>query len=270
MSYKTSEIMSILRNVVSQDQKWILDNLLFLHVSGSRLYGMNNDDSDYDVRGIVIAPKEFWVASHQFEQFQCKIDNLKIDFVIYDFRKWLKLALDVNPNVVESLYVESDNPNVVHESIYWQRIRSIARSLVSRKGYHGFKGYTESQIQKMIVKHGNKTGRQDLVKNFGFDTKFASHGFRLARQGYELLATGDITFPRPDAWLLKDIKYGKIYGPEDMDECAKELRHEADLLKEARDNSVLPLEPNYEVYNQLLISVFDTYVNSNRKINEKI
>ena len=46
--------------------------------------------------------------------------------------------------------------------------------------------------------------------NEGVDWKAVSHAVRVARQAHELLLTGAITFPRPDAENLLAIKLGKI------------------------------------------------------------
>ena len=46
--------------------------------------------------------------------------------------------------------------------------------------------------------------------NEGIDWKAVSHAVRVARQAIELLATGKITFPRPDALELLAIKQGVI------------------------------------------------------------
>jgi hypothetical protein len=46
--------------------------------------------------------------------------------------------------------------------------------------------------------------------NEGIDWKAVSHAVRVARQAIELLTTGAITFPRPDAAQLLEIKLGQI------------------------------------------------------------
>ena len=69
----------------------------------------------------------------------------------------------------------------------------------------------------MVVKQSNKTGRREIAEEFGFDLKFAAHGFRLAGQGAELLRTGRITFPRPDRDFLRAVRFGQVYGPDDLE-----------------------------------------------------
>jgi hypothetical protein len=52
--------------------------------------------------------------------------------------------------------------------------------------------------------------RADLEAHYGYDTKHASHLFRLISEGRELLSCGKITFPRPDAQFIRDIRNGKF------------------------------------------------------------
>jgi predicted nucleotidyltransferase len=51
--------------------------------------------------------------------------------------------------------------------------------------------------------------RRDEFERFGYCASSACHALRLLRQTAELLRTGTITFPRPDAVELRDIKMGK-------------------------------------------------------------
>lgn len=263
MSWDSQKIMLKLQQAIDQhnpEMQFVKDNLLFLHVSGSRLYGMNREDSDYDIRGVTLAPKDYWVGAKKFEQFQAGYPEEGIDFVIYDFRKWLHLTQEVNPNVVETLYVWDHNLNIVHVNDSWANLRTQAKELINQRAYVGYKGYATQQLKKMVVKHGNKTGRQDIVDEYGFDLKFAAHGFRLARQGYELLTTNNITFPRPDAEVLRDVRYGKIYGPRDLDHCVAELNVEYNLLDQALAKTILPKKADFDKYNQLLVNTYDNYV----------
>lgn len=53
------------------------------------------------------------------------------------------------------------------------------------------------------------TARQALEDRFGYDTKHASHLVRLMSECRELLLTGKITFPLPDAQEILAIRRGK-------------------------------------------------------------
>jgi hypothetical protein len=260
----------IRRHVVSNnpEQAWVIDNLAFLHVGGSTLYGTATDTSDLDVRGVTIAPKSFWVGARHFEQLEATLPpgdpavggRREVEVVIYDVRKWLHLAVAVNPNVVETLFVEDDSPFAIVATDAWRHVRSETKPLLNQRAHAGFHGYATSQLRKMMVKQSNKTGRREVSDEFGFDLKFASHGFRLASQGAELLRTGKITFPRPDREHLAAVRYGKVYGPGDMDRCIADLSAATAELDRAFAETVLPPKCDFDRYDRLLMYIYDRFV----------
>lgn len=52
--------------------------------------------------------------------------------------------------------------------------------------------------------------RAELEEKFGFDTKNATHLFRLLRMCREILETGEVIVERPDAKELLEIRDGKM------------------------------------------------------------
>jgi hypothetical protein len=52
--------------------------------------------------------------------------------------------------------------------------------------------------------------RKAEFEKYGYGTSSACHSLRLVRQCAELLRTGNMTFPRPDAQQLSDIKHGRL------------------------------------------------------------
>jgi hypothetical protein len=237
---------------------WVLDpqNLLFLHLSGSRLYGTDTAGSDWDIRGVTVAPKSYWVGARTFEQTQAQVPELGLDIAIYDFRRWLHLTVNVNPNVVETLYVPHDSDAVLYMNRdWWPKLVGRIKPLINRRAHAGYHGYATSQLKKMLTKQSNKTGRRELTDEFGLDTKFVMHGFRLARQGAELLRTGHMTFPRPDADNLRAIRDGKVYR--DSETAVADWEKEAAVLDAALAQSVLPEKGDFQAQNQLLMDVYD-------------
>lgn len=245
----------------NRDLYWIIPNMIFLHVGGSRLYGTNGPTSDWDIRGVTIAPRDYWVGARKFQstEFKIQIDGAETDVVIYDIRRFMELSVvHCNPNIIETLYVTPSaisGVNPLHTTDQWIYYRRRIQSMISQKAHVSFEGYASSQIKKLLAKQANKSGRQDLVEKFGYDTKFMAHAFRLVRQGKRLLETGLIQFPHPDAQWLRDIRDGKVFASE---------QHAIDswkLEKQAMDEAVVhsPLPPTYDFssYNHLLMEVFD-------------
>jgi hypothetical protein len=164
--------------------------------------------------------------------------------------------VNVNPNVVETLYVPLDSDAVLHiNQQWWPDLVARIKPLINRRAHAGYHGYATSQLKKMLTKQSNKTGRRELTEEFGLDTKFVMHGFRLARQGTELLRTGNMTFPRPDAAQLRAIRDGKVYR--DSETAIADWEKEAAILDAALTDSVLPEKADFGAHNQLLMDVYD-------------
>ncbi len=103
-------------------------NVIFECVAGSYLYGTNTPESDKDIRGIFIPPKEYFLGFlHRIEQ----IEEHKQDIVHYDIRKFLDLAVQCNPNIVELLFVPELMSTVW--SYKWQRIIDNRSLFLSKK-----------------------------------------------------------------------------------------------------------------------------------------
>ncbi len=91
--------------------------------------------------------------------------------------------------------------------------------------------------------------RAVLESKFGFDTKHGMHLYRLITEGRELLLTGNITFPRPDYELLKDIRNG-LYSYENLLNMIGGIDESFD---EMYRNSTLPNKPQIEKVDELCI-----------------
>jgi len=74
------------------------------------------------------------------------------------------------------------------------------------------------------------------------DWKDIAHGVRVGTQAIELLNTGNITFPRPDAKYLKRLKAGEVA----FDEASFVLENLLHMLDTVSNYSSLPLEPDRE------------------------
>src|SRR5438477_73705 len=79
----------------------LYDHVIYRCIVGSRAYGLDDDESDTDRRGIYLPPAELhWSLSGVPEQ----LENLATDDVYWEIQKFITLALKANPNVLECLY----------------------------------------------------------------------------------------------------------------------------------------------------------------------
>ena len=86
---------------------------IFIGLSGSHGYGLNRPESDYDYRGVFIAPKKYYLGFDSIEQKNDGWDEAGIfpfldgntDTVIYELKKVIQLLAAANPNILELLWL---------------------------------------------------------------------------------------------------------------------------------------------------------------------
>lgn len=230
-------------------------------VHGTAIVGTD----DRDEMGLCVEPPEYVIGLAAFEQYIYRSATERtgdanepsqagdLDLVVYSLRKWMRLALQGNPSVLIPLFVPDDE--VVTITDLGRELRAQPDLIISREAGHRFVGYLRSQRTRML--EGKVTGRvsrPELIKRFGFDTKFAGHMVRLGLQGVELLETGRITLPIPEpsrTWI-SDLREGKHTQQEAID--ATEFL-EARLLQ-LIDESGLPARPDYARANRWLLGAY--------------
>jgi hypothetical protein len=130
----------------SQNISWITDRTILLVRHGSHAYGTNTDTSDEDFKGVTIPPKEYFFSSFKrFEQAELKAPDP--DAVVYDVRKFINLASDCNPNIIEVLHTSDDDHFVV--SPLGRTLLENKDIFLSKKIKHTFTGYAVSQLHRI-------------------------------------------------------------------------------------------------------------------------
>jgi hypothetical protein len=120
----------------------------------------------------------------------------------------------------------------------------IQESYKSSDIHRGVLLFNKSQFQKDLEEYNNwkkwkenrNEKRHELEEKFGYDTKHASHTFRLLNTGIEILNGEGVKVKRPDADFLLDIRNGK-YSYEWIISEAEKL--DKVVLDEAYKNSKL-------------------------------
>lgn len=91
------------------------DPLLFATVSGAHLYGFPSRDSDIDLRGAHLLPAQDLLGLREPEETRTRMwdrDDVEMDLVTHDLRKFVRLMLKHNGYVLEQLL----SPLVVHDA----------------------------------------------------------------------------------------------------------------------------------------------------------
>ncbi|QDX94676.1 hypothetical protein EEL30_21790 [Brevibacillus laterosporus] len=215
--------------------------------AGSISYGTNTKDSDEDFRGICIPDKNILLGLHTFETKE-KRELGELDDVTYSLQKFVQLALQNNPNILDTLFVA--NNHVVFINEFGKELREIRKEFISKQAYKTYGGYAISQLQRMTKVEKNATGkRAALIEKYGYDTKNAMHLIRLLHMGIEILTEGEVHVLRHDNKYLMEIRNGK-YTLSDIED---EYKHLKQLLDLAYVNSKIPSQPNFDKINSWLV-----------------
>ncbi len=153
----------------------VLDHTVLFTIAGSRSYGLHNEYSDVDVKGIFIPPirearfgilegheqvdsrrhlAPFYNLLTEEEKRATVLDCVdkggditSPDGVVYDIIKFFKLALNANPNILEVLFCEDKDIRLITPA--GQIIRDNRDLFLSKKVVWSYSGYAFSQMKRI-------------------------------------------------------------------------------------------------------------------------
>lgn len=154
----------------------------------------------------------------------------------YDFTALLQTCKSFDADCVKTIMPDiSDN-----------LIRSVERENAYRIAKREWDAYQN-------WKKNRNPERAKLEEKYGYDTKHGSHLYRLITEGEELLTTGHITFPRPDAEYLLEIENGIL----PYDEMYSMIEGYELKFQELYETSPLPKTPNRGELDKLCIAIIE-------------
>jgi uncharacterized protein len=229
--------------------------LLFTTISGAHLYGFPSLDSDYDLRGIHILPAKEVVGLYSLQETievsEVK-ENLQIDLVTHDVKKFFTLLLKSNGYVLEQLY----SPLIVQTTPEHELFKAIAAKCITRNHYYHYLGFAKSQWQLFI-------------KESVYKVKPLLYVYRVLLTGIYLMNTGKIEANLVNLNHIFQLSYLNDLILQKCMSAEKSSLNEADIefyqqeyqrlqneLQEAFNHSHLPNEPSAKLeLNNLLIKL---------------
>jgi len=166
--------------------KWLPSNVHYLVIMGSVAYGVSSDNSDQDIYGFAIPPKEdvfphlrgeipgFGRQKQRFQQWQehhvhdpdaAGGKGTEYDFTVYSIVKYFQLCMENNPNMVDSLFVPERC--VKHISAVGKMVREKRRIFLHRGCWQKFKGYAYSQLSKIQTKRKTAVVLRQIEEQLG-------------------------------------------------------------------------------------------------------
>jgi predicted nucleotidyltransferase len=109
---------------------------------------------------------------------------------------------------------------------------------------------TKAVYQRIFDEYGARALQAE--KNEGVDWKALMHAVRIANQAKEILLTGNIVFPRPEAELLLKIRKGEV----PYKEVAEMIEQGLETMQAISEVSVLPKEPNRVFADELVYLIY--------------
>lgn len=211
---------------LAKPPRWLPGSVQYETIMGSVAYGVSSDTSDIDVYGWAIPPRDdifphlrgevvgFGTPKARFQQYQQHhiqdADALgghgrAYDMTIYGIVKFFSLAMNNNPNIIDSLFTPVNC--VLHSTRVGDIVRENRKLFLHKGAWSKFKNYAYAQLHKLSTKvpHGK---RAELVVEHGHDTKFAYHVVRLILEVEQILVEGDIDLQRNNE-QLKAIRRGE-------------------------------------------------------------
>jgi predicted nucleotidyltransferase len=127
------------------NQKWLEKNTIFLTKYGSHAYGTSRPDSDLDIRGVCVEPKQYYYGVlDNFEQF---ITSEPYDITIFGIKKFIKLAVDNNPNAMEIMFTDESDHIFIND--IGKKLLDIKDLFLSKKSRFTLAGYARSQLRRI-------------------------------------------------------------------------------------------------------------------------
>jgi uncharacterized protein len=250
--------------------KWLLSNVSYMTVMGSQAYGVSSDDSDLDVYGFCIPPKDlvfphlageipgFGRQIQRFDQWQehhvmDPNKEVEYDFVVFSIVKYFQLCMENNPNMIDSLFTPRNA--VIHSTPISEHIRENRKLFLHKGAWHKFKGYAYAQMAKIRTKsNASNEKRAASILEHGFDLKFAYHIVRLLNEVEQILVEGDLDLQR-NREQLKEIRRGEW----SLDQVEAYFEHKERTLEATYAASKLPHTPDESQIKKILLQSLEMH-----------
>jgi predicted nucleotidyltransferase len=202
---------------------WVKDNILYITKVGSQAYGISNKDSDLDIKGICLPPKEVYHnLFHKFEQVQnpdfiAKTYghlNPHVESTIYSLQKFFILSAQVNPNMIELLWTNPNDWLFCHPN--FNIVLENRKLFLSSKCKFTFGGYAIAQLKK-IERHRkwiNSKSEYPKREDFGLpsETIIKDEVFSYIKSKVEEMSLNQFKLDELDRFELKEKMWEVIYS----------------------------------------------------------
>lgn len=235
---------------------------------GSTAHGLHLEGTDdRDEMGVCIESLEAFGGFSEFEQYiyrsaadregrqDAPSQPGDLDLTIYSLRKFLRLAMQGNPTILNLLFVPQ--LECIQCDARGAQLQELAPWIVSRQAGKRYLGYMESQRMRLLGERGQKkVNRPALEAKYGYDTKYAMHLLRLGYQGIELLSKGRISMPLDNDNGWRDYIHGVRVGKQSLQDVLTVAGNFERELKDLLMTSPLPEKPDTARVEEWMLNMY--------------
>lgn len=168
-----------------------MKELIVQTVYGSRLYGTQHPDSDYDYRQVFVASLEDLIFNQvDTVRQQAVVGDKENDVTGVHIIRFMKWLIAGQPEAHSMLFTPRDQ--ILITSAAWEDLLNHRGQLISKQ-VNPYFGFAYNQLRKP-----------------GESGKNLYHAYRTLQELKELVTTRQITYPRPEADRLMAIKYQQV------------------------------------------------------------
>lgn len=206
-------------------------DIIFKGIVGSRAYGLNDENSDTDIKGVYQQTNDE-VLGFQYKE---RID-VSADEVYYEVRKFIELIGKSNPTILEMLWLPDSM--ILQTSEAFEFIKNSKHSFLSKECKNSYIGYAQAQIKKAKINHNSKN---------------LMHVFRLIMSAEQIVK--NLTIPvllnSDQIILCKEIKQNII----DFDDAILLAEEKINYISDLFDKSLLKEKIDQNYLHDLLVKI---------------
>lgn len=146
---------------------------------GSRAYGLETAESDFDYHGVFVVPTSRILAIGEKYSETAWVEGQDQDNTAWELRHFLELALHCNPTVLETFVAPVEVSTQLGDEL-----RGLFPFVLSRKRvYDAFRGYASNQRKKMFEPVGGVQATDRMLKAAVAYLRSLYHGICLLDAG---------------------------------------------------------------------------------------
>jgi len=231
-------------------------NVYFKTIVGSKLYGLDTPTSDTDYKGFGMPDCDYIIGLKRQETDSCKNLTENSEEALFSVGKYLSVLMKGNPTVFEIAFADKKF-HTVRTPIGSAIISFVQKTFITKHLFSPYSAYFRAQ-RADIKKQKTKGNRIEIIKQFGYDTKSASHCLRIGYQCNQIMKTGYLnpTLEGEEREICMAIKKGEM-NLSQVDSILEKVDKE---MYNSYKNTKLTEQPDYQTVNEFCVSIYKNYL----------